>query len=32
VDRFTTCTTSGYLLTGSIGFGAGFLVGWLVSS
>ena len=32
VDRFTTCTTSGYMLTGSIGFGAGFLVGWLVSS
>lgn len=32
VDRFTTCTAKGYLLTGGIGFGAGFLVGWLVSS
>lgn len=32
VARFTTCTTKGYLLTGSIGFGAGFLVGWLASS
>ena len=32
VDRFTTCTTKGYLLTGGIGFGAGFLVGWLGSS
>jgi hypothetical protein len=31
-DRFTTCTAKGYLLTGGIGFGAGFLVGWLVSS
>jgi hypothetical protein len=32
VDRFTTCTAKGYLLTGSIGFGTGFLVGWLASS
>ena len=32
VDRFTTCTAKGYLLTGGIGFGAGFLVGWLGSS
>lgn len=32
VNRFTTCTTSGYLLTGGIGFGAGFLIGWLGSS
>lgn len=32
VDRFTTCTAKGYLLTGSIGFGAGFLIGWLASS
>lgn len=32
VNRFTTCTTKGYLLTGGVGFGAGFLVGWLVSS
>lgn len=32
VDRFTTCTAKGYLLTGGIGFGAGFLVGWLGAS
>ena len=32
VDRFTTCTAKGYLLTGSIGFATGFLVGWLASS
>ena len=31
-DRFTTCTAKGYLLTGGVGFGAGFLIGWLVSS
>ena len=31
-DRFTTCTAKGYFLTGGIGFGAGFLVGWLASS
>jgi hypothetical protein len=27
---FSTCTTSGYLLTGGIGFGLGFIVGWSV--
>ena len=32
VDRFTTCTSKGYLVFGGIGFGAGFLVGWLGSS
>lgn len=32
VDRFTTCTAKGYLLTGGVGFSAGFLVGWLGSS
>ena len=32
VDRFTTCTAKGYLLTGGVGFGAGFLAGWLGSS
>ncbi len=32
VDRFTTCTAKGYLLTGGVGFGVGFLAGWLGSS
>lgn len=28
---FSTCTTKGYLLTGGVGFGLGFLVGWLAA-
>jgi hypothetical protein len=32
MDRFTTCTTDGYLVSSGIGFGAGFVVGWLGSS
>lgn len=32
VDRFTTCTADGYLVSSGVGFGAGFLIGWLVSS
>ena len=32
IDRFTTCTAKGYLVSGGLGFAAGSLIGWLGSS